>query len=118
MSYSVALLLADWEIRGSKKKIKDKWFGPLITKVLIQQRWKLNALIDAGAPKPPEVKNEHWNILMTNRASEEAKAKSEKMRAISKGKGSKAAQMTAIKNAALVNLVRFFFFHANSHFLF
>ena len=64
-------------------------------------------MIDAGSPKPPEVKNEHWNFLMANRATEGSKAKSEKMRAISKGKGSKAAQMKAIEKAALIKLVRF-----------
>jgi hypothetical protein len=47
---------ADWECRGSKKKINEKWFGPIITKVLITARWRLNNLIDAGCPKPAEVK--------------------------------------------------------------
>ena len=82
-------MLADWEIRGSQKKINEKWFGPIITKVLITVRWRLNALIDAGSSKPPEVRNEHWNFLMANRATEESKKKSEQMRAISKGKGSR-----------------------------
>lgn len=67
-------------------------------------------MIDAGSPKPPEVKNEHWNFLMANRATEGSKAKSEKMRAISKGKGSKAAQMKAIEKAALIKLVSFIYF--------
>ena len=59
-----------------------------------------------GVLQPPEVRNEHWNFLMANRATEESKKKSEQMRAISKGKGSKAAQMKAIEKAALIKLVR------------
>jgi hypothetical protein len=97
---------ADWECRGSKKKINEKWFGPIITKVLITARWRLNNLIDAGCPKPAEVKDDQWNHLLALRKTEESKKKSEHMRAISKGKGSKTAQLKAIEKAALIKLVR------------
>lgn len=56
---------------------------------------------------------------MANRATEESKAKSEKMRAISKGKGSKAAQMKAIEKAALIKLVSFIYgYHGNCQCMF
>lgn len=99
-------MYVDWECRGSKKKINEKWFGPIITKVLITMRWRLNNLIDAGCPKPAEVKDDQWNHLLTVRKTEDSKKKSEQMRAISKGKGSKAAQLKAIEKEALIKLVR------------
>jgi hypothetical protein len=103
-------MLADWECRGKKKKINEKWVSPIITKVLITARWRLNNLIDLGAPKPAEVPDAQWNYLVTQRTTEKSKAKSEQMRAISKGKGSKGAQMKAIEKAALVKLVRSIYF--------
>lgn len=96
----------DWECRGNKNKINEKWFGPIITKVLITMRWRLNNLIDAGCPKPPEVKDEQWNHLLSVRKTEDSKKKSEHMRSIAKGKGSKTAQLKAIEKQALVKLVR------------
>ncbi len=101
------MVLADWEVRGKVKKINERWFGPLITKVLIQVRWRLNHMIDGMAPKPPEIKLEHWNTLVRIRGTEASKKKSEQMRSISQGRGSKAAQLKAIEKAALVKLVRF-----------
>lgn len=99
-------MLADWECRGKKKKINEKWFGPILTKVLITARWRYNTLIDLGAPKPAELPDAQWNILVTRRKSEASRKRSEHMRSISKGRGSKAAQLKAIEKAALVKLVR------------
>lgn len=99
-------MLADWECRGSKKKINEKWIGPLVTKALITERWRLNGLIDLNSSKPAELSDALWNKLVIKRRSEAAKKKSEHMRSISKGRGSKAAQLKAIEKAALVKLVR------------
>lgn len=101
-----SVLFAEWEIRGLKKKINKRWFKPLITKTLITVRWQLNHLIDLKSPKPPEVTNEQWNTLVSSRGTDAEKKKSEHMRSILKGKGSKAAQLKAIEKATIVKLVR------------
>ena len=54
-SYFFYVLIAVWEIKGKTQKINKKWFGPLITKVLITVRWRLNQLINSKFPKFPEV---------------------------------------------------------------
>lgn len=60
------------------------------------------------------MRNEHWNTLVASRATEASKRKSEHMRSISKGKGSKAAQLKAIEKAALIKLVRIYLPHSDS----
>jgi len=49
--------------------VNEKWVGPIITKILINTRWRLNGLIDRNKSKPPEVMDEQWNMLTQNRAS-------------------------------------------------
>jgi len=88
------------------KKINEKWLKPLITKSLINYRWKLNQLIDAGKQRPPEVTQEHWNTLVANRNTDSARKKSEQMRSISVGKGTRASQLRAIEKDALIKLGR------------
>ena len=78
---------------------------PIITKVLINTRWRLNQLIDNNAGKPADVDPEHWKTLVGMRAMEVAQVKSEHMRAISKGKGSTTAQMKAIEREVVSRLV-------------
>lgn len=90
---------------GQSKKVCEKWMRPIITKVLINTRWRLNQLIDNNAGKPADVDTEHWKTLVGMRATEAAQVKSEHMRAISKGKGSTTAQMKAIEREVVSRLV-------------
>lgn len=102
-------LCTEWDVQGPDRrtrKISEKWLKPLITKSLINYRWKLNQLIDAGKRRPPEVSREHWNTLMANRKTEHSRKKSDQMRSISAGKGSKANQLRSIEKDSLIKLVR------------
>jgi hypothetical protein len=78
---------------------------PIITKVLINTRWRLNSIIDNNGSKPADVDPEHWKTLVAMRATEAAQVKSEHMRGISKGKGSTTAQMKAIEREVVSRLV-------------
>lgn len=78
---------------------------PIITKVLINTRWRLNTLIDSNAGKPPDVDAEHWKTLVAMRGTEAAQVKSDHMRTISRGKGSTTAQMKAIEREVVSRLV-------------
>ena len=97
----------EWEIKGkgSGQKIDEMWFQKIVTKVLINLRFRLGQLIDTKAPKPPEVSTECWNDLVKWRASEVSKKKSAQMRSISRRRASKASQMQGLREAALVRLV-------------
>lgn len=103
----MAIVASDWEMRGESSKLSDRWVSPIITKILINTRWRLNGLIDAGKAKPPEVNDEQWQTLVRNRGSEASRKLSEHMRSISRGKGSKTAQLARLEKDALVKLVRF-----------
>ena len=96
----------DWEMCGHCDKVCEKWMRPIITKVLINTRWRLNQLIDNNAGKPPDVDAEHWKTLVGMRAIEAAHLKSQHMRSISKGKGSTTAQLKAIEREVVSRLVR------------
>lgn len=108
-------MVAEWDIKGkgSRCHIDEKWSGKIITKVLINVRFRL---IDSKAPKSPKVTTEQWNALVAIRATEMSKRKSELMRSISKRKASKAAQMHGLREAALVKLVGFLSTYAFSGF--
>jgi hypothetical protein len=95
----------DWEMCGKCDKVCEKWMRPIITKVLINTRWRLNQLIDNHGGKPADVNPEHWKTLVAMRATEAAQVKSEHMRSISKGKGSTTAQMKAIEREVVSRLV-------------
>jgi hypothetical protein len=99
--------MAEWEIKGkgNGKKIDETCFQKIVTKVLINHRFRLGRLIDNKASKPPEVSTKCWNDLVKWRASEVSKKRSAQMRSISRRKASKAAQMQGLQEAALVRLV-------------
>ena len=80
---------------------------PIITKVLINTRWRLNQLIDNNMGKPADVSSEHWKTLVAMRTTEASQAKSEQMRSISKGKGSTTAQLKVIEREVVSHLVSF-----------
>lgn len=90
---------------GQSFRLSEKWMGPIITKILITSRWRLNTLIDAGQPKPADVSEEQWNTLVRRRKTEDSQVMSEHMRAISQGKGSRTAQLKAIERDSIVKLV-------------
>ena len=90
---------------GHCDKVCEKWMRPIITKVLINTRWRLNQLIDNNAGKPADVDAEHWKTLVAMHATEAAHAKSEHMRTISKGKGSTTVQLKAIEREVVSRLV-------------
>lgn len=97
----------EWEIKGkgNGKKIDEMWFQKIVTKVLINCRFRLGRLIDTKAPKPPEVTTECWNDLVRWRTSELSKKKSAQRRSISRRRAFKASQMQGLREAALVRLV-------------
>lgn len=45
-------------------RLSEKWMGPIITKILITSRWRLNTLIDARQPKLAHVSDEQWTMLV------------------------------------------------------
>jgi hypothetical protein len=108
MFVMVCVAMQSGRSRGSTvaKKIDEMWFQKIVTKVLINLRFRLGRLIDTKAPKPPEVSTECWNDLVKWRASEVSKKKSAQMRSISRRRASKACQMQGLREAALVRLVR------------
>jgi hypothetical protein len=63
-------------------------------------------MVDDGVPKPADVDDDIWETLCAKRQSAKSKAKSEQMRAISKGRGSKEAQMRSIEKTMIGELVR------------
>lgn len=93
-------------MKGASGGVSEKWVFPIVTKILINTRWRLNGLIDSDKAKPADVTDELWDTLVTNRASPASRKMSEHMRAISVGKGSKALQLKAIEKDAIVKLVR------------
>jgi hypothetical protein len=95
----------DWQMCGQSDKVCEKWMRPIITKVLINTRWRLNQLIDNNGGKPADVDPEHWKTLVAMRTTEAAQMKSDHMRSISKGKGSTTAQMKAIEREVVSRLV-------------
>ena len=99
--------MTDWEIKGkgSSQKIDEMWFQKIVTKVLINLRFRLGRLIDTKAPKPPEVSTSCWNDLVKWRASEVSKKRSAQMRSISRRRASKASQMQGLREAACIRLV-------------
>jgi len=105
--YDKNLSLADWEVRGGKRKINPKWFGVYVTKGLITCRYRINQLIDVGKPRPLEINMDQWNTMVARRTSEVAMEKSKKMCSISKGKVAKAVQLQVIKTSVISKLVSF-----------
>ena len=107
MQQLTCVAVTEWEIKGkgNGKKIDEMWFQKIVTKVLINLRFRLGQLIDNNAPKPPEVSTECWNDLVKWRASEMSKKKSVHMRSISCRRASKASQMQGLREAGLVRLV-------------
>jgi len=90
---------------GQSSRVSDKWISPIVTKILINTRWRLNGLIDGGKSRPAEVALEQWDTLVKNRGSPASRKMSEHMRNISKGKGSKLAILSAIEKDAISKLV-------------
>ena len=88
---------SDWQMCGHCDKVCEKWMRPIITKVLINTRRRLNQLIDNNAGKQVDLDLEHQKTLVAMRATEGAQVKPEHMHSISKGKGSTTAQMKAIE---------------------
>ena len=72
----VALTECEIKGKGNGKKIDEMWFQKIVTKVLINCRFRLGRLIDTKAPKPPEVSTECLNDLVKWRASKLSKKKS------------------------------------------
>ena len=101
-------VFAAWEVKGQgrRKTVEEAWIAKRINKALINIRFRLNRMIDMRASKPPEVSDKQWNWLVAKRATEESKVKSERMRRVSKGKGTRLSQMAALREAAVVKLVR------------
>ena len=102
------VVFADWELKGkgAARRIDEMWFQKIVTKTLINIRFRLNKLVDRKAPKPPELTFEQWNDLIAMRATDLAQKKSAKMRGISNRKLGKASQMHSLREEALVRLVR------------
>ena len=95
----------NWQMCGQSDKLCEKWMRPIITKVLINTRWRLNQLVGNNAGKPADVDPEHWKTLVAMRATKATQVKSDHMRSISKGKGSTTTQMKAIEREVVSCLV-------------
>ena len=80
------IVFADWELKGkgAARLIDEMWFQKIVTKTLINIRYRLNRLIDQNAPKPPELVFEQWNDVIAMQATKLAKKKSAHMRRILK----------------------------------
>ena len=96
-----------WQSRlaNVQDKVCEKWMRPIITKVLINTRWRLNQLINNKAGKPIDVDPEHWKTLVAMRATEGVHVKSEHMRSILKGKCLTTSHMKAIEREVVSQLV-------------
>ena len=101
------IVFADWRLKGkgAARLIDEMWFQKIVTKTLINIRYRLNRLIDQNAPKPPELAFEQWNDLIAMRTTELAKKKCAHMRGILKCKTAKASQLYSLREGALVRLV-------------
>lgn len=103
-------MCTEWDMLGQFYKLSERWVGPIITKILISTRWRLNTLIDVGQPKLVDVTYEQWNILVKWHSTEDSQILSKHIRSISQRKGSRIAQLKAIERDAIVKLVRIFHF--------
>ena len=99
------VLYVDWQMCGESSKMCEKWMQLIITKVLINTRWRLNQLIDGNMGKPANVHPEHWKTLVAMRATEATQAKYEHMHSTSGGNGSTIVQMKAIEREVVSRLV-------------
>ena len=101
------VLFAYWELKGKgpARLIDKMWFQKIVTKILINIRYRLNQLIDQNTPKPPELVFEQWNDLIAMRATKLAKKKSAHMHGISNRKTAKASQLHSLHVEVLVRLV-------------
>ena len=101
------VVFAVWELKrkGAARLIDEMWFQKIVTKTLINIRYRLNRLIDQNASKPPELAFEQWNDLIIMRTTELAKKKSAHMRGISKRVTAKASLLYSLREGALVRLV-------------
>lgn len=85
--------------------MSEKWTQPIITKVLINTRWKLNQLIDAMVGKFNNLHPEHWKTIVAMHATEVAQVECEHMHSISTRKRPTTMQMKAIEREVVLRLV-------------
>ena len=99
---------AGWEVRGDhgRKTVDPGWITVRVNKALTNRRFRLNRMIDQKQRKPPKLTDKQWNFLVAKRATEASREKSARMRKVSKGKGTRSTQMAALREAAVVKLVR------------
>jgi len=90
-------------MKGDSSKLTDRWVLPIITKTLINNRWHLNGLIDAGRVKPTDMNDKQWDTLVRNLGLQASQKLFEHMCAISKGNRLKVAHMACLEKDALVN---------------
>ena len=92
-------------MRRESNRVSKKWMQPIITKVLIHVRWKLNRIIDRDERMPAEMDLQVWDDLVAMRGSKASQQKLAHMRQILQGKGSNSAQMKAIEREVVGRLV-------------
>lgn len=104
---------AAWQVKGlhpkQRQDVDKGWIIVRANKTLTNQRFQFNRVIDNCGAKPSHISDIHWNKMVKKRTTKEAKAKSEKMRRVAKGKGGKAAVMASLREAAVVKLVSVMF---------
>ena len=103
---NVVYAFVGWVVKGARKSMEPEYIRVRVNKILINRRFRLNRMIDQKERKPPEVSDDQWNMLVRKRATEESKLTTEKMRKVSRGKGSKSkTQMASLREAVAVALV-------------
>jgi hypothetical protein len=92
---------------GDAKRLSEKWLKSEVGKALINYRHRMGKLIDAGEPKPPEMKKEFWDNLVRKRGTKDWKALSETMINVARHRGIRNKTRLRIEKSELIRLVSF-----------
>jgi hypothetical protein len=95
----------EWLFTGESKRLSKKWLKSEVGKALINFRHRMGKLIDAGEPKPPEMKKEFWDNLVKKRGSRDWKALSETMMNVARHRSVRNKTRVSIEKSELIRLV-------------
>jgi hypothetical protein len=95
----------EWNVVGNVSRLSEKYIGAEVIQALINNRYNLGVLIDAGLPKPPDVLEKYWKKLCEKRATPESKEKFALMASIAKTRGFRNSTRQRVEKAAEKKLV-------------
>jgi hypothetical protein len=95
----------EWGFTGEAKRLSEKWLKSEVGKALINFCHRIGKLIDAGDPKPPELKKEFWENLAKKRGSKDWKNLFETMVNVAKYRGVRNKTRVRIEKSELIRLV-------------